>query len=70
MANLNWILKVKVIQGSRSKNISQLKGLAQGGAVSKYEVNPFTNKEVMANVRFLKTGSSRSMSFRGQGQNI
>ena len=36
---------------SRSKSISQQKGLVQRVAVFKYEVNPFSDKNVMANVR-------------------
>ena len=33
------------------RNISHSKGLVPRGVVSKYEVNPFTNKEVMTNVK-------------------
>jgi hypothetical protein len=47
----NWILEVKVIQRSRSKSMGQQKGLVPRNVVSKYEVNPFINKEVMTNIK-------------------
>lgn len=47
-----WIFESKVIQGSRSnKYIYQREGLDQSGVVFKYDVNPFTNKKTIGNVK-------------------
>jgi hypothetical protein len=55
---------VKVIQGQGEINIGQLEGLVQRGIVSKYELIPLTNKEVMTNVKVF--GCSRSFRVRGK----
>jgi hypothetical protein len=45
------VFKVKVIQGQGQILIYQEEGIVPRDIVSKLEVNPFTNKEVIANVK-------------------
>ena len=51
-------------QSQCEKGISQQKGLVPRDVVSNYEVNPFSTKEVMANVKVFRTDGRTDGQFK------